>query len=238
MVRFLNHDKLISLNTLKGLMNAGGPPNLYVRSFGRTKTKVQSLVIRREVASCGRGESDLAIDLNASTVAVSIAAFPAQRNCEPAQLPAPIQIQLRALAQRRSYHVHPAIVVQVAECRSPSGHGHIRSGVSLFETSLAIQCEQRRLPITQRAIVHLHIVENMALNNEDVLPAVVVKILQAYSPSRGFSGENAKPHFEFLRAERSPAIVMKNDVGLVRELGDEKVGQTIVIVILKDNSHA
>src|SRR5271170_3245692 len=113
MVRFLNDYKLISLNTLKGLMNAGGPPNLYVRSFSRTKTKVQSLVIRREVASCGRSESDLAIDPNASTVAVAVAAFPTQRDCQPVQLPAPVQVQLRTLAKRCSDHVHPAIVVQI-----------------------------------------------------------------------------------------------------------------------------
>src|SRR3984893_4963848 len=78
----------------------------------------------------------------------------------------------------------------------------------------------------------------MALNNKRVLPTVIVKILQPYPPTRGFPGKRAKPDVQFLRAERSSALVVINDVGLRRKLRDEKVGKAIVIVILKNNAHA
>src|ERR1700733_7409140 len=78
----------------------------------------------------------------------------------------------------------------------------------------------------------------MSLNDECILPSVVVKVLQSDSPARHVSREHAEPCFQFLRAEQSPAVIMKNNVGLVRELGDEKVGKAIVVVVLKNDAHA
>jgi hypothetical protein len=31
---------------------------------------------------------------------------------------------------------------------------------------------------------------------------------------------------------------MKHDIRLMRKLGDQKVGQTIIVILLKNNSHA
>src|SRR5580704_18114651 len=103
--------------------------------------------------------------------------------------------------------------------------------------STVVQGEQRRLPITQRAIVHLDIVENMALDNKRILPAVIIKVLQSDSPTRGLPRKHAKTRLQFLRAERSPAVIVKKDIGFVRKLGNEKVRKSIVIVILKNDTH-
>src|ERR1700730_2612759 len=146
---FLNYCVCVGLDTPQNLMNAGGPHNLYICIFTGAQTKVQSLVIRRKIASCSRRETDLAIDLNAGTVTIAIALFSPQRNCQPVQFPAAVQIQQRTFAKTSSDHIHPAIVVHIAECRSPPGYGHIRSSVGLFELALVIQCQQGRFPITQ-----------------------------------------------------------------------------------------
>src|SRR5271168_4442535 len=78
----------------------------------------------------------------------------------------------------------------------------------------------------------------MSLDNECILPSVVIKIFQSDAPARNVSGEHAQPRFQFLRAERAASIVMKEDVGIVRKLGDEKVGKAIVVIILKNHAHA
>ena len=78
----------------------------------------------------------------------------------------------------------------------------------------------------------------MALNDEGILPAIIVEIFQPHAPTGGFAGERAKTGFQFLGAERTVAVVMEDHVGLVRKLRDKKVGKAIVVVILKDNAHA
>src|SRR5271154_491388 len=103
--------------------------------------------------------------------------------------------------------------------------------------SVAIQCQQRRLPIAERTIVRLYIIEDMALHDKGVLPAVVVKILETNSPTGDLAGERAEPTFEFLRAEYSVTFVVIHDIGLVRELRDQQIGEAVVIVILKRNAH-
>jgi len=61
---------------------------------------MQTFIVRREIASRGRREASLAIDLNASAETVAIAALSAQRNRQPVKLPAAIEIKLRGFAKR------------------------------------------------------------------------------------------------------------------------------------------
>src|SRR5580698_230570 len=78
----------------------------------------------------------------------------------------------------------------------------------------------------------------MSLHDECVLPSVVIEILESNSPARHVSREHAKPCFQFLRAEQSPAVIMKNNVRIMRKLGDKKIGEAIVVIILKNDAHA
>src|ERR1700687_3306144 len=230
----LDHDEFIRFHSPQNLMDARRPLDLHVGSLRGTKAKVQALVIRRKVASCCCCEADLAVHLNAGTEAVTIAAHPTQRYCQPMQFPAAIQIQLGVFAKRGSDHGHPAIVVQIAERSAASSYRYVRTGVGLFEMTVMIQGKQRRLPIAQRAVIQLHVIEDMALHNEGVLPAVIVKVLQPDAPARRFPGKRSEASFQFLRAESSLAVVMKNDVGLVGKLSDQNIGKAIVVVVLKD----
>src|ERR1700719_4658396 len=103
---------------------------------------------------------------------------------------------------------------------------------------MVIHCQQRRVFVVQRTVVLFHVVEDMALDDKGVLPTVIVKILEPYSPAGRFSGERAEAGFEFLGTEGTMSVIVKGDVGLVRKLCDEKVRKTVVVVILKDNTHA
>src|ERR1700691_2200407 len=78
----------------------------------------------------------------------------------------------------------------------------------------------------------------MSLRYECVLPSVVIEILQSDSPARHVSREHAKPCFQFLRPEQSPAVIMEKNVRVMRKLGDKKVGKAIVVIILKNDAHA
>src|ERR1700722_8589218 len=78
----------------------------------------------------------------------------------------------------------------------------------------------------------------MPLNNKCVFPSVVIKIFQSDSPARNVSREDAKTCFQFLRAEQSLAVIMKNNVRIVWKLSDKKVGKAIVVIILKNYAHA
>src|SRR5580658_2012685 len=151
---------------------------------------------------------------------------------------AAIEIKLRSFAQRSGNDIYPTVVVQITERRTATCHGQIRSGVGSFEAACAIQGQQGRFAVAQGVVVVLDVVEDMSLDNECILPSVVVKILQSDSPARNVSREHAKTGFQFLRAEQSPAVIMKENVRIVGKLGNEKVGTAIVVVILKKYAHA
>src|SRR5580692_12969730 len=170
-----------------------------------------------------RSRSASAIHLNAGAETVAIAALSTQRDRQPVKLAATIEIELRSVAQRSSDDIHPAVVVQITERRAAAGHGQIRSRVGSFETACTVQGQQGRFAVAQRIIVGLDVVEDMSLDNKGVFPSVVVKIFQSDSPARHVAREDAKTCFQFLRAEQSLAVVMKQNVGIVRKLGDKKV---------------
>src|SRR5580658_6174189 len=216
--RLLDHYELVSPHSTQSLKNAGRPLDFDVRGLCGTQAEVQALVVRREIASCSTGEAGLIIDLNAGAKTIAVAPFSAQRNCQPVQVAAAIQIKLRGFAKRGADHIDPAIVVQIAEGSAAPGYRHIRPGVCFFESSLTIQGQQWWLPIAQRAIVKFHIIEDVALNYERILPAVIVKIFEPHSPAGAASGKHAKSRFQFVRAEQSLAVVVKDAIGLVGEL--------------------
>src|ERR1700686_668993 len=78
----------------------------------------------------------------------------------------------------------------------------------------------------------------MALSDEQVLPAVVVEIFQADTPSGTAGGECAEAGFETSIGERAFAVVVVEAVDFAGQFGDDDVGFAVVVVILKDSTHA
>src|SRR5258706_2702833 len=78
----------------------------------------------------------------------------------------------------------------------------------------------------------------MSLVDEQVLLSVIVEILKANAPARGYSRKHGHSRLQTPVAERSVAIVVKNGIGLPRQSCDNHVGLAIIIVILKYHAHA
>ncbi len=57
------------------------------------------------------------------------------------------------------------------------------AGIGALEASIVIERQQRRLFVMQHVVDLLYVVEHVALRYEQVLPAVVVEVLEAYTPA-------------------------------------------------------
>src|SRR6266436_1169675 len=105
--------------------------------------------------------------------------------------PAAIQQQNGRTAERCYEDVHPAVVVDVAEGGSAGSQRRGHARVRALETAAAIQRKQRQLLVVQRGVNLLDIIENVALRDEEILPAVIVEILQAHAPAGAARGQSA-----------------------------------------------
>src|SRR5713226_10310267 len=101
-----------------------------------------------------------------------------------------------------------------------------------------IQGEKRGFQIVQRRVDGLYIVEDMPLGDEQVFLPVIVEVLQANAPARGYSGKHGHSSLQAAVAEHSVAIVMKDGVRLAWQSCDNHVGLAVIIVILKYHAHA
>src|SRR6266480_1133023 len=101
-----------------------------------------------------------------------------------------------------------------------------------------IQGEQGRLQIVQGMVDGLDVVQNVALSDEQVLPAVVIEVFQAGAPAGTAGAKCTEADFETLIAERAFAIVVVEPIDFPGQLGNDDVGLAVVVVVLKDSPHA
>src|SRR5277367_6907272 len=90
----------------------------------------------------------------------------------------------------------------------------------------------------QRWIDVLHIVEHMALRDEEILPSVVVEIFQPNAPAGAPTRQRTKASFEAAIAKRPAAVVVIHTVDFSGQLGHDHIGSAIVVVVLKDDTHS
>src|SRR5207248_3372241 len=117
-------------------------------------------------------------------------------------------------------------------------NGNSRARIGAFEMAIAIQGEQRQFFISQRGVNLLNVVENVALRREKVLPAIVVKIFQPYTPAGAAGSKSAEAGLKTLIGECARAIIVIQAVEFARQNGDDDVGTAVIVVILKDRPHA
>src|SRR5438445_4296932 len=96
-----------------------------------------------------------------------------------------------------------------------------------------IQRQQRRLQIVQRMVDVFHIIQDVALGHEQVLPAVVVEVLQTHAPARTPCGERAKTRFQVTTGEQAFSVVVIRAVDFTRQHSYEDVGLAVIIVVLE-----
>src|SRR5580704_6510643 len=186
-------------------MNARWPRDFYFRLIRRPQSKVQALVVRRKVTACGSRESSLSVHLYAGAKSVAVAAGAAQCDRQPVRLgarfSASVHEHLRMATKTGHDHVLPSVIIKITE-RSPASSCGRSSGFNALESAIVIDRKQRQFQIMQRRIDVLHIVEHMALRNEEILPSVIVKIFQPNAPAGASTRQRTQASFEAAIAER------------------------------------
>src|SRR3982074_2255487 len=136
---------------------------------------------------------------------------------------AAVEKNLWRTTQDRHYHILPSVIVQVAEGGSASGYGSSAAGIHALEVAIVIHRQQRQLPIVKRRIDLFDVVQNMALRDEKVLPAIVAKIFQANSPARASTREHTQAGLETGITERAIAFVMVDAIDFTGKFSHDHV---------------
>src|SRR5258706_14254571 len=102
----------------------------------------------------------------------------------------PVHKDLGVPPENSDDSVHRAIVVQIAECDATSRYQFVRSWIYRLEAATVIQRKQRGFQIVQGGVDLLHIVQNMALRDKQILLPVIIEIFEAYAPT----GTHSRQH--------------------------------------------
>ena len=100
---------------------------------------MKTFVVGRLVAPRCCRKTSLSIDLHARSEAIAVAARAMKCDGEPMSCVAAIHEDPQRASENRGYNVNRAVIVQVAESCTPSGHQICASGVGSLKTSVAIQ---------------------------------------------------------------------------------------------------
>src|SRR6266849_3376928 len=237
MLRFAYFQELIRANVIEQLFGTGRPENFYRRFFSGAQAEVKSLVIGGDIAARGRGEASLAVYAHACAISIAIASRTSQTNREP-MAAAAVEEQHRRTAESGQNDIDKTIVVDVAERGAACSNRRRHTGIGAFEMAVMIQREQRQFLISQRSVDLLNVIEDVALGNEKILPAVVVEIFQAHAPAGTARSKSAEASLQALIGESASAVVVIQAVEFARQNGDDYIGTAIVIVVLKNRAHA
>src|SRR6266853_2880986 len=238
MLRFVHFQKLIRANVIEQLFGTGRPENFYRRLFCGAQAEVKPFVAGAEVAAGGSCETSLAVHAHARAVAIAIAVRTSQTNREPMAAAAAVEEQHRRTAESGQNNIHKTIVIDVAERGAACSDRRRHTGIGAFEMAVMIQREQRQFLISQRSVDLLNVIEDVALGNEKILPAVVVEIFQAHAPAGTARSKSAEASLQALISESASAVVVIQAVEFTRQNGDDHVGAAIIIVVLKNRAHA
>src|ERR1700730_1439827 len=142
------------------------------------------------------------------------------------------------ITKRGHHHVLPPVIVQIAESCTASRRRGRGARISALEPTIVIHREHGQLQVVKRGIDLLDVVQDMTLRDKKLVPAIVVKILQPNAPARASTGQDAHPGRETSITERTVALVVVDTINLSRKLCHDDVWAPVIVIILKNNSHA
>src|SRR6476660_9448562 len=90
----------------------------------------------------------------------------------------------------------------------------------------------------KRWIDLFYVVEHMSLRYEKIFPSIVVEILQANTPPRTSAGEHTEAGLQAPIAEGAFALVVIDAINFAGELGDDHIGASVIVVVLKNHAHS
>src|ERR1700690_1588173 len=151
---------------------------------------------------------------------------------------APVEKDLWRTAQNCHNDILPSVIVEIAESGSAARRRGGAAGIGTFEPAIVIHGQQWQLQIVKRRIDLLDVIQNMALRDKKILPARVVKILQANAPARASTGKHAQAGLKTAITECAVALVMVDPINFPGKFGHDHVGPAVVVIVLKNYSHA
>ena len=77
----------------------------------------------------------------------------------------------------------------------------------------------------------------MTLGDEEILLSIVVEVLQANTPSRGYAGQHPHAGLGALVTKGAVAVVVKHPIGLAGQGGHDYVRPSVIIIVLQNHSH-
>src|SRR5580658_9400714 len=194
MARISPYDEiLIDFVRSNFLPDSRGPANVDECRRCRAQSEMQARIAGGKIAAGGGGKTNLSIHFDARAVPIAIAFCTFEKDAEPVGFAAAIHKNERRTLQACRDYIHPAVIVQVAERGATAGDGFVSSRICTFKAAVVIQRKKRRLQILDRGVVFFDVVEDVSLNDEQVFPAVVIKIFEADAPARDIARKKAKP---------------------------------------------
>ena len=142
----------------------------------------------------------------------------------------------RSLVIAVDHHIQPAVVVQIPDSRA-TRRDRFRIHRHRCELAPKISQQQRRLQIAHLRQRQFDVVHHMTLRDEEILPAIVVKVGKLRPPAGVLQTRRA--HSTGLRNIVKPAFaIVEHRIALASQSIHKDVWQPIVIVVGKVRAHA
>src|SRR5436305_11626273 len=132
--------------------------------------------------------------------------------------------------------IQASIIVQVANRKAAplDGNGKAARGrcTDAREPSVAlIAKEQRLLRETCSPLILVHRRIDMSVGNQNIFPTVVIEIYKARAPSQKWNCSLALSRLKSNISPVTTAVVVKQDVRVVRKVCDVEINAVIIVVI-------
>ena len=245
---FVDGEDLVGGDVFEGLDDAAGPVDFDgVGLFGCAEAEVGSLVAGGEIAAAGGdghplragggGEFDLCAD------GVAVAAMADEQQGEPVVGGFDFVAEdVGGATVGGDDGVDAAIVVEVSGGEASCDPGLLEDGSGLGgdvdESVAGVVGEEHGLLVVELRVVEADGVEVVALDDEEIFAAVVVVVEEVDAPAGVEEGDASDAADVAVVGEAAVAVVFVEGIFLVGEVGDDHVGEAVVVVVLEVDAHA
>ena len=84
----------------------------------------------------------------------------------------------------------------------------------------------------------LDVVHDVTLRDKQILPSIVVEVLEPHAPSGTRRRQHAQARLQTAIAERAVAVIVVNGVNLFGQVRHDDVGLSVIIVIAEIDAHS
>src|SRR5271165_1949280 len=141
------------------------------------------------------------------------------------------------------YHrVQSPVIINVADGQpspNPCFLKHLSSlRGNIHETLSSVSGEHHWFLVTKVWKSKLNRIQVVSLGDEEILPTIVVVIQESHAPTGMLHAHEAESGGIAVVVESAVAIVSIERVNLAGQVGDDQVGQSVVVVVRKVHAHS